>query len=144
MKLLKSGMATALEEKGLDALASHAGPLNELTVSSPDSILTAIIHTDMFVIEMHSNVLSHCPFSIILNSNDTIPTAGDYFFNSTVRGYDTESFKWVLSLSTLASTSIISQSLDGARRQGNRCRGSYSFPFERLRPAVLVHPSTAR
>jgi hypothetical protein len=99
MKLPKSGMATALEEKGLDAQASHAGPLNELTVSSPDSILTAIIHTGMIVIEMHSNVLSHCPFSIILNSNDMIPTAGDYFFNSTVRGYDlacTESFKWVL------------------------------------------------
>ena len=73
MKLPKSGMATALEEKGLeslDARASHAGPLNperadcELTVSSPDSILTAIIHTGMIVIEMHSNVLSHCPFSI--------------------------------------------------------------------------------
>ena len=56
MKLPKSGMATALEEKGLeslDARASHAGPLNperadcELTVSSPDSILTAIIHTGM-------------------------------------------------------------------------------------------------
>jgi hypothetical protein len=97
MKLPKSGMATALEEKGLDARASHAGPLNperadcELTVSSPDSILTAIIHTGMIVIEMHSNVLSHCPFSI-MNSNDMIPTAGD-----TSSSGGTESFKWVLS-----------------------------------------------
>jgi hypothetical protein len=53
MKLPKSGMATVLEEKGLDAQATP-DPLNELT--SPESMLTAIIHTGMIVIEMCSNV----------------------------------------------------------------------------------------